>query len=164
MLQDNQMGALWNTFSKFRRAKALFPSVNGLPQGELMLLNHLQRAMSHNQEEGREPGVKISRLGKHLHMSMPAISQMLSILEDKGLIQRSASKGDRRIVNITLTPEGERINQEAEEKITEVMDAVVEEFGKENIEELVRLFDQLFEAIETVRQRREESGTTDATN
>jgi DNA-binding MarR family transcriptional regulator len=44
-----------------------------------------------------------------LMVSPPAATQLVSKLVDKGLIARAERKDDRRVVSVTLTPEGRRL-------------------------------------------------------
>lgn len=54
-----------------------------------------------------------SALARSVHLSQPTVSGILSRLERRGLIRRARSAGDRRSVVVSVTPEGERLLDEA---------------------------------------------------
>ena len=56
---------------------------------------------------------KISELCEHMMVSAPATSQMVDRLEKQNLVERIAQPGDRRVRNVMLSEEGEKIVQES---------------------------------------------------
>lgn len=79
--------------------------------------------------------MKISELSGKLGLSNSTVSGMIDRLEKQGLIERTRSKEDRRVVYVSVTPEfkrsiGERFN-EVERKFEAMMDkATPEELEK----------------------------------
>ena len=51
----------------------------------------------------------VSELAEARHISRPAISQGVDLLVNKGLISRTTNAGDRRYVELELTPVGEAL-------------------------------------------------------
>ena len=54
-----------------------------------------------------EPKLSVKRCAERLSASQPNVSSALSRLEAKGLVVRGASRDDKRIKVLDLTPEGE---------------------------------------------------------
>ena len=56
-----------------------------------------------------EQAAKISTLAEELAVSLPTVSDMVRTLEKKGLVQKSRSERDARIVMVRLTAVGKRV-------------------------------------------------------
>ncbi|MGH9082585.1 MAG: MarR family winged helix-turn-helix transcriptional regulator, partial [Acidimicrobiales bacterium] len=55
---------------------------------------------------GRHPGISGAQLARRSFVSPQAGSEMIAVLERKGLARRSTHEGNRRVLRIDLTPEG----------------------------------------------------------
>ena len=53
-----------------------------------------------------EHGNTVAHLARNCHLDAGGMTRLLDRLETKGLCQRERSQEDRRVVHITLTPEG----------------------------------------------------------
>jgi DNA-binding MarR family transcriptional regulator len=62
-------------------------------------------------EEGR---VTVGRLGERLQLDSGTLSPLLKRLEANGFVRRERSPDDERLVDITLTPSGHRLERKAE--------------------------------------------------
>jgi len=51
--------------------------------------------------------VSISRLAEQLHISSPAVSQMIDKLQSDGLVNRDTMTDDQRVVGVSLTEKGQ---------------------------------------------------------
>lgn len=88
----------------YRAARLLRHHLGGLAQRlgleltteQWFVLNRLRRGDGRSQTE----------LGDRLFADRPSLSRMLASLEDKGLITRRPDPGDRRKVQVFLTPAG----------------------------------------------------------
>jgi DNA-binding MarR family transcriptional regulator len=78
-------------------------------------------------------------LSKLLGVDTGLMTRMLDKLEDKGLLQRSRSLEDRRVVNLTLTKKGQEIAARIPEIAPGVLNAHLKNFTKAEFEELRRL-------------------------
>ncbi|MCL5116764.1 MAG: MarR family transcriptional regulator [Firmicutes bacterium] len=52
--------------------------------------------------------VSVSELAERLHISSPAVSQMIDKLQSEAFVERVALGGDQRVVGVALTPNGQR--------------------------------------------------------
>ena len=73
---------------------------------------------------------------------------MLKRLEEEGLIGRKVAKEDRRNTYVFLTRHGNQVLEELKRKMEQHYCRVMERFGKENMEELIRLFNELVNIME----------------
>ncbi len=96
----------------------------------------------------KKNGVTLRELTELMGMSMSAASKKISILENKGLLQRENSKMDRRNVYITLTEEGAALCAEEEEKKREWMSEVIRRMGAEDARKLIDLLNHMFDIVE----------------
>jgi hypothetical protein len=71
-----------------------------------------------------------------------AMTRMLDKLETKGLLERSRSVDDRRVVNLELTKKGEAIAGEIPAVAPEVLNVRLKKFTKAEFDELCRLLNK----------------------
>ncbi len=60
----------------------------------------------------REDGLTVGRLGDVLGLDSGTLSPLLKRLESRGLLGRSRSRGDERVVTVSLTGEGSALARE----------------------------------------------------
>lgn len=85
-------------------------------------------------------------LGKKLFLDSGTLTPVLKSLEKKGYIIRSRSKADERVVNVTLTEEGEKL-KEAAAGIPDQLTANIP-LSKEDSDALYELLYKLLGALE----------------
>jgi DNA-binding MarR family transcriptional regulator len=81
-------------------------------------------------------------LSKMLSVDTGLMTRMLDKLETKGLLERSRSVDDRRVVNLMLTKKGEEIAGEIPNIAPEVLNLRLKKFTKAEFEELCRLLNK----------------------
>ncbi|WP_454721052.1 MULTISPECIES: MarR family winged helix-turn-helix transcriptional regulator [Cupriavidus] len=81
-------------------------------------------------------------LSKLLVIDTGLMTRMLDKLEQKGLLARSRSTEDRRVVNLELTDKGRVVAERIPEIAPEVLNARLKDFTKAEFEELLRLLDK----------------------
>ena len=79
------------------------------------------------------------------------VDEYKKFLEEKGYIQRSSNKTDRRVVYVKLTEEGKLYLEEQNIKFKNFTCKVVEKMGEEDTDNLIRLFDKLYNIIEEIQ-------------
>ena len=72
-------------------------------------------------EEGR---VSVGRLGERLQLDSGTLSPLLKRLEANGFVRRERSQTDERLVEVTLTPAGRRLERKAQCIPEELFDAM----------------------------------------
>lgn len=81
-------------------------------------------------------------LSRLLGIDTGLMTRMLDKLEIKGLLERSRSIEDRRVVNLKLTDEGEAIAERLPEIAPVVLNRRLKKFTKAEFEELRRLLNK----------------------
>lgn len=80
--------------------------------------------------------VTVAELARECQADAGSMTRMLDRLEAKGLCRRDRSTTDRRVVNITLTPEGERAADKVPPAIAEVFNGYLAGFSRDEWETL----------------------------
>ncbi|KDP84784.1 MarR family winged helix-turn-helix transcriptional regulator [Cupriavidus basilensis] len=78
-------------------------------------------------------------LSKLLAIDTGLMTRMLDKLEHKGLLTRSRSVDDRRVVNLELTAKGHGVAEQIPEIAPEVLNARLKDFTKSEFDEFIRL-------------------------
>ncbi|WDF70042.1 MarR family transcriptional regulator [Sphingobacterium oryzagri] len=77
--------------------------------------------------------VTVNQLGEKLYLDSGTLTPLLKRLQGKGLIDRTRSKRDERVVEISLTAAGEQLEQQAlkiPEKLAESLRLSIDELTK----------------------------------
>jgi MarR family transcriptional regulator, organic hydroperoxide resistance regulator len=61
-----------------------------------------------------EEHVTVGRLGERLQLDSGTLSPLLKRLESNGFVRRERSRDDERLVDVTLTPAGRRLERRAQ--------------------------------------------------
>lgn len=78
-------------------------------------------------------------MSRHLSIDTGLMTRMLNKLEAKGLLKRTRSNTDRRVVDLTLTRKGEAIAAKVPDIALPVLNERVRNFSKAEFKELLRL-------------------------
>ncbi|SDQ57326.1 transcriptional regulator, MarR family [Paraburkholderia fungorum] len=90
----------------------------------------------------RELATTPFELSRLLGIDTGLMTRMLDKLETKGLLERSRSVEDRRVVNLTLTKEGAAVAAQVPEIAPGVLNRRLRKFSKTEFEELRRLLNK----------------------
>jgi DNA-binding MarR family transcriptional regulator len=85
-------------------------------------------------------------MSKHLSIDTGLMTRMLDKLEAKGVLKRSRSNTDRRVVDLKLTRKGEAIAAEIPTIALPVLNERVRNFSKAEFKELLRLLGKFIDA------------------
>jgi DNA-binding MarR family transcriptional regulator len=85
-------------------------------------------------------------MSKHLSIDTGLMTRMLNKLEAKGLLKRTRSNTDRRVVDLKLTRKGEAIAADIPDIALPVLNARVRNFSKTEFKELLRLLGKFMDA------------------
>ena len=155
-MDSSQRSELFETASKFKKMHSWMPPVPGLSQGEFIMMHKIDECNKHKDDQDTH-GVKISTLCACTHMSMPGVSQMLSSLESKEMIERVMAKNDRRVVYVDLTAKGSALMEEAMRKLLIVVDQIMEQFGEKDTKALISLLNRLYDITESMKDTLKDS-------
>jgi len=147
---DNKAVAekLMESFIRFRRLSWRQNPMVGLTPGEIVVLHHIQRAVSTD-----AAGSKVTEISAHLNVASPTITQQINNLETRGFVRRNMDSEDRRVVRITITDKGETTLKEHSEAFMSTVNGLVEYLGEEDSNELADLLAKVFDYFHTLETR-----------
>ncbi len=125
---------------------------------ELIMLKRI----AHCQEDP-DRTVNVSDLQTMLHITKPAVSQMLNGLEKKGFVHRAIDPTDRRKVVVTLTGAGEAVLKRSKKYADHTLEQIIFRFGEANTRELIRLLGLMADISADMKQELLETTTTGET-
>jgi DNA-binding MarR family transcriptional regulator len=130
---------LLESFIRFRRMNVNFGGVDGLTPREILVLLCIHDKMSKNPQ-----GVKVSDISNQLNVASPTITQMINNLVDRGFVQRSADKNDRRAVRILPTEKGLQALGKSYKVLQAFFGGLVKHLGEEKSDELAELLTSVY--------------------
>lgn len=92
----------------------------------------------------REP-VRPSEIAKKMGVTLPAVSHHINALEKEGYIERLPDENDKRVLLISLSEKGKKLDDEMREKFFQNICNLVEYLGEEDSKELIRLMKKVLE-------------------
>ncbi len=128
------------------------PGENRLSQTEFRLLAEVVI----ENDRGRE--IISSELARRLGITRSAVSQIVTKLEKRGVVQRFSSDSDRKIAYIRLSDDAAQTVAEYSSCVDEIMDLVIKEFGDERLRNLLSECEQLDETFEKILRKRRGEG------
>lgn len=118
-----------------------------LPQQSTDFLSYNEYWYLQTIEEHGE--LRLSDLATLLQLSKPSVTSMVAKLERTGLVERSTSAEDGRVVLVRLSKAGSDALKQDSENITRIVDGVAAKMDKEDI---VRLEGLLRKFVECTRR------------
>ncbi len=118
----------------------------GLQTNEMQLLYMISENCTCDSEEGIN--LNMQRIQERLQISRPAISYTLNTLEKKEYIVREIDPKDRRRISIHITAEGETASEQSMQQHMDMWNRLVEEFGEDNMNQLIQLLTRFFEILD----------------
>lgn len=90
-----------------------------------------------------DDGVNIRRISELLGVTSSAATQQVEALEKRGIVLRATGTIDRRVVNVKLTKEGKRIQDNLVVNQKKLIQKIVGTLSKDDVDELVRLHSKM---------------------
>ncbi len=87
-------------------------------------------------------------LAESLSLSSGRIANILKTLENKQLISRCRCTGDKRKIQVSLTPKGRSLMQEILDELHHIYRFIVKTLGEKDSREYIRLSQRLLDAYE----------------
>jgi len=135
---NSETGAqrLYKAFSRFQRIRWKPSPIEGLRYSEIPVLDSIRRS-----ERG---SLTISEISGDLDLASPTVTQMVNSLEKKGFVKRRTGKHDRRVVDVSLTPKGFQVLEEADKRLLATFTAMSEYLGEEDSRILAAIIDKIY--------------------
>ena len=134
-------GELLEAFSRFDRAthSNRFAAMKQLTKpGQVFVLMNIKKQ---GPKDGS--GLRVSEIAGFLGVTPSSITQIVTDLEAKGLVERKMDKADRRAVRVCLTHAGENFVEDFQRPYLPVMDEFVRSFGEDKSRTLLALLSEV---------------------
>ena len=127
---------LFRSMSQFRKLNigAIVPELSRV---DFMTMNAIC-------ELGEDGKILISELAAKTKVLPPSVSRTLRGLEDKGYVERTVNKEDRRNTYVRLTAEGEQVVREARKTLCEYGKAVMTKVGEKDMKRLIAYLNNIY--------------------
>ncbi|WP_195984240.1 MarR family transcriptional regulator [Clostridium sp. D33t1_170424_F3] len=116
-----------------------FGSVGPVTRSTMLLLSVIHQESEQSEQKSGVAGVTSSQLSNTMEVTKPAVSKAVGFLEERGFVARVNDREDRRRTYICLTPEGERVLEEARQTVLERINRIVDRLGEQEAQEFIRL-------------------------
>ncbi|MGN0439053.1 MAG: MarR family winged helix-turn-helix transcriptional regulator [Lachnospiraceae bacterium] len=140
----------YRTLQRFHNCKPKFKGNGDLANVEFFMLIGLSMLLEQKESNEKEEGVTLGEIMKVSGMSVSAASKKISILENKGYVNRRPSQTDRRNIYITLTGKGREVCEKEKENKRRFIEALIEKMGDEDVSQLLALSNRAFEIMESL--------------
>jgi len=117
----------------FRKILLSKNNLGELSKSELSMLQVIKQCEKDSSQ------VNTCVLSHNLHISKPATSQMINILEDKQYIRRIINKSDRRLMCVVLTDVGNQVFEKEVKNLLNKLNLVFDKMGQQDSELFVEL-------------------------
>jgi len=81
--------------------------------------------------------MKVTELGERLNLSNSTVSGILDRLEKQGMVKRTRSEEDRRIVYVDLTSKFEELHRDFHKKMEEKLAEIMESATPEDLDKII---------------------------
>ena len=130
---------LFRALTQFKRLGWHQHSIAGCTPSEIRVLICIK-----GRGDSPMPQITVSEISKRLAVTPPTITQILNTLESRGLIERNMDRSDRRVIEVTLTKQGEKVTELAEGAFSAVMKRLIEYMGEDQSNQLADLLFKVF--------------------
>lgn len=131
----------------------LFPQASKLTQTEFRLI----REIVMEKEQGKN--IISSELARRLGITRSAVSQLVTKLEERDIVKRTASPTDRKIAYVCLSDSALAIFDKQCAQANDFVERVVAKFGEERINFLIEEYDKLVEAVNETKKEMQNKKT-----
>ena len=137
---DELYGEFFRAMHQFRKLNvaSILPDIS---QSEFAAMNEIM-------DKGEDGKITISELACKSKVHPSAISRTLHGLEEKGYIERSIDKKDRRNICVELTDRGESVVIEARQIMCDYGKSVVDHLKPKELERLIAYMDKIYSVAE----------------
>lgn len=146
--QESQNAKILRAFHRIGRVNV--STLMEVTPGEFFVLQIIEK---YNMEHPQEEGIYVSKIAQMAKMASPQVSRMLKNLENHNLIRRDVDVRDRRNTYVFLTEEGKKVSERTQLRMERYVGRVIGCMGEEQVNELVRLCNQMADVMEQELQR-----------
>lgn len=127
-----------DTFEALARIERHNQTIMGIKKSEARVLLCIEFL-----SKEKECKVNISEISKNLSITSPSTTEFVKNLTNKGYIKRHVNQNDKRVIEITLTNEGEKIVRDLKKYFNTLFSGIIERLGIEQSNLLIELLDKV---------------------
>lgn len=127
-----------------RRLTVEYNRMHGLNVAEWRVLVHLQWA-------GR---ASVRDIARYANLDKPKVSRAVARLEKAGLLEKSSSKGDGRLVDIALTTKGQSVLSDIIPVVSEIESRLLNALSESEAHALNGIMDRFHEVLDNDQEAR----------
>ncbi len=90
----------------------------------------------------------VNQLAHEMSITSSRVTRIIDGLVAKKLVRRVIDKGDRRVLNLSLTPKGEKLAQKCIEEHIRIHDEIIGNIPAEYHQSMIELLEKLNQAVE----------------
>jgi len=143
---ENKTESVLHAWLKLSTAICNERIVSDMSFNETLICSILYR----NQQQNPEKRLTATDLCHETHMLKSLMNRTLHSMEKQGLIWRERSRQDRRQIYVGLNMEQMGVYEQQHKKILAFVDTLLEKIGREQADEIVRLFTLISKTAEEV--------------
>jgi DNA-binding MarR family transcriptional regulator len=132
----------------FKRAMVAMRRLRGRESQRIHQLSYAQLGLLHGLAGRQECSAR--QLAEHSDLSPATVTQMLEHLEDAGLVRRTRSDQDRRVVHTVLTEQGAAVVAERQRDMEARWKVGLGEFSSDELTAAARVLNRLAEVVESL--------------
>lgn len=140
MAIENDIGMMMHAVVRAMKKDAQHSHTSGMA-GELTMT---QIHALHHIYESPQP---MKDLAVEMHVSLPTLSSLVDKLVEMGLVARTKSKTDGRVILVTMTKKGERLWKQSMDAKKERMQHILKHLSAKDKKDLLRILTRLYSAI-----------------
>lgn len=95
-----------------------------------------------------------SELADAFGVNKSAITAIITRLTDKGLIERTRDKNDRRVVYLTLSDHGHTLFNQCEQRIHNLVEGFITKFKDDEIKSFIETYEKLEQILIDIKEGR----------
>lgn len=153
-MSDEALDALRVAFVELLGAERRLRGREGQRPGELSLSHY--RMLTFLLDSPRLPA---GRLAAAADLAPASATQMLDLLEKRGMVARERDPRDRRVVVVTLTPEGRRLTQDRRAEFRALWAEVMHDLDEEQLALGVDVLERVSRLLELLAERQAAEAT-----
>lgn len=119
------------------RIGELFPDMTQGDGATLLAIEHL------NKKKKEKEGVTVSDLAERTRTKPSAVSRTLKTLEERGLVERTINRSDRRNTYVTLTETGSITCKQFQQTMCEFGKAVIDRMDEADMRRMIAYINKL---------------------
>ena len=124
----------------FDNISKIFASMEGdacISKPELLALEYISK----------DEGLMMSEIGRRLDIRLSTATGIIDRLIEKKLVKRERNHGDRRVVRVSLTYKGRRINEAYQDQKKEIFGMILDVLDPREQNELIMILEKIAVAI-----------------